>query len=77
MTPTHVSAKVWTCKMGPKGHVVIPKQIRDRLNLKPGDRVLLREWDGGVYVRKAVPGPEERRANVAKSRGALAGEPAP
>jgi AbrB family looped-hinge helix DNA binding protein len=64
-----------TYKMGPKGQVVIPKQIRDRLDLKPGDRLLVREEADGVHIRKAVAGPEERRAILASLRGALAGGP--
>jgi len=64
-----------TYKMGPKGQVVIPKRIRDRLDLKPGDRLLVREEADGVHIRKAVVGPAERRAIVASLRGALAGGP--
>jgi AbrB family looped-hinge helix DNA binding protein len=61
--------------MGPKGQVVIPKQIRDRLDLKPGDRLLVREAPDGVHIRKALVDATERRAIVASLRGALAGAP--
>jgi AbrB family looped-hinge helix DNA binding protein len=61
--------------MGPKGQVVIPKQIRDRLHLQPGDRLQMREEGDGVHIRKALIGPAERKATVAKLRGALAGVP--
>jgi AbrB family looped-hinge helix DNA binding protein len=64
-----------TYKMGPKGQVVIPKPIRDRLHLKPGDRLQVRQEDDGVHIRKAFVGPAERRAIVANLRGALAGGP--
>ncbi|MGI8631703.1 MAG: AbrB/MazE/SpoVT family DNA-binding domain-containing protein [Solirubrobacterales bacterium] len=41
-------------KIGPKGQVVIPKRIRDRLGLKPGDRVRV-ELDGdAVRVARTV-----------------------
>jgi AbrB family looped-hinge helix DNA binding protein len=61
--------------MGPKGQVVIPKRIRDRLRLKPGDRLQVREEQDGVHIRKVVIGPGERKAIVASLRGALAGGP--
>ncbi|MBA3809297.1 MAG: AbrB/MazE/SpoVT family DNA-binding domain-containing protein [Solirubrobacterales bacterium] len=64
-----------TYKMGPKGQVVIPKQIRDRLDLKPGDRLLVREAQDGVHIRKAVVDAAERQAILARLRGALAGAP--
>jgi AbrB family looped-hinge helix DNA binding protein len=64
-----------TYKMGPKGQVVIPKRIRDRLHLKPGDRLQVREEENGVHIRKALVGPVERKAIVANLRGALAEGP--
>jgi AbrB family looped-hinge helix DNA binding protein len=64
-----------TYKMGPKGQVVIPKRIRDRLHLQPGDRLQVREEKDGVHIRKVLVGPSERRAIVANLRGALAGSP--
>jgi AbrB family looped-hinge helix DNA binding protein len=64
-----------TYKMGPKGQVVIPKQIRDRLHLKPGDRLLVHDEQDEVRIRKAVGSPAERRAILERLRGALAGGP--
>ncbi len=43
-----------TAKLGPKGQVVIPKAIRDRLGLRPGDRVRVEQEGGAVRVSKAV-----------------------
>jgi AbrB family looped-hinge helix DNA binding protein len=37
-----------------KGQVTIPKPVRDRLGLKPGDEVAFEPGpDGGVMIRKA------------------------
>jgi AbrB family looped-hinge helix DNA binding protein len=66
---------VVTYKLGPKGQVVIPKAIRDRLGLRPGDRVLVGQSDEEVRIRKAVADPTQRRAILADLRGALAGRP--
>jgi AbrB family looped-hinge helix DNA binding protein len=55
-----------TGKVGPKGQVVIPKEIRDRLGLHPGDEVLFVPEPGGVRVE-----PARRLADLA---GAYAGE---
>jgi AbrB family looped-hinge helix DNA binding protein len=39
-----------TFRVGPKGQVVIPKAFRDRLGIKPGDKVVFSLADGGVLV---------------------------
>ena len=62
-----------TYKIGPKGQVVIPKRIRERLQLLPGDRLQVREEQDGVHFRKALVSPVERRAIIENLRGALAG----
>ena len=36
-----------------KGQVTIPKEIRDSLKLKRGDRMVFLEVDGQVVIRKA------------------------
>ncbi len=43
-----------TTKVGPKGQVVIPKAIRDRLGLRPGDRVRVEQEGEVVQVSKAM-----------------------
>lgn len=42
-----------THRMGAKGQVVIPKEIRDRTGIAPGDEIEFEEVDGMVRLRKA------------------------
>lgn len=56
-----VSAKVTS-----KGQITIPKQVRDRLGLDPGDEVEFIEEDGAFRIRK-----ERRESPYAKYRGYL------
>jgi AbrB family looped-hinge helix DNA binding protein len=41
-----------TYKVGPKGQVVLPKRIRDRLGIKPGDSVDVEQRDDEVRIRR-------------------------
>lgn len=46
-----------THRVGAKGQVVIPKEIRDRTGIAPGDEIEFEEVDGMVRMRKAkTPG---------------------
>ena len=40
-----------TYKVGPKGQVVLPKAIRERLDIQPGDEVEVEETRDGVLIR--------------------------
>ena len=40
-----------------KGQVVIPKDVRDRMRLMPGDRLDVVERADGVLLRRAVTAP--------------------
>ena len=54
-----------THRVGPKGQVVIPKGMRDRLGISPGSEVVFTQTPDGVLVRPA--------AGLAALRGMLAG----
>lgn len=54
-----------TQKMGAKGQVVIPKDLRDRVGLGPGADVSFEPVGDGIVVRRA-----DRRSNL---RGRFAG----
>lgn len=54
-----------THRMGPKGQVVIPKEMRDRLGMSPGDEVDFVFDEGAVRVE-----PHRARTSL---RGSLAG----
>jgi len=43
-----------TYKVGPKGQVVLPKAIRARLGIHPGDEVLVEEDGDHIEIRKAA-----------------------
>jgi AbrB family looped-hinge helix DNA binding protein len=45
-----------TMRVGPKGQIVIPKPVRDRLGIVPGDEVVVDELDGEVRIRPAGDG---------------------
>ncbi len=45
--------RVSGARLSTKAQLVIPKRIRDRLGIGPGDRVLFLERDGEVVIRPA------------------------
>jgi len=48
------NTKVYAPKIGPKGQMTLPKEIRTTLGIKEGDRVLLKvETEGKVILEKA------------------------
>lgn len=60
--------KVFTPKVGPKGQMTLPKEIRTALEIKEGDRVLLRiEDDGKVILEKATIIPASKKDEFGKA----------
>jgi AbrB family looped-hinge helix DNA binding protein len=43
-------SKVWST-----GHVVVPKAMRERLGIHPGDEVDITDCDGAIVIRKVEP----------------------
>lgn len=41
-------------KVGPKGQVVIPKEIREEKKIRPGDEVFIELSDGGISIEKKI-----------------------
>ena len=44
-----------TTKITSKGQVTIPKEVRDRMGLRPGDKLEFAEEDGVFYLKKHLP----------------------
>lgn len=43
-----------TAKVTSKGQITIPKNIREKLGLREGERVDFEEKDGVFYIRKSI-----------------------
>jgi AbrB family looped-hinge helix DNA binding protein len=52
--PGLVTLDSMTHKVGPKGQVVVPKELRERHGLKPGDEVVFDDTDGEIRIRRAM-----------------------
>ncbi len=59
-----------------KGQVTLPKELRERLGLKPGDYVVLRPVAGGILISKAVIAPETTAEDVLRQVTARIGQAA-
>jgi antitoxin PrlF len=49
----------YSSKLSSKAQTVVPKEIRERLDLKPGDTVRYRVTEEGVLLEKARPEGED------------------
>jgi AbrB family looped-hinge helix DNA binding protein len=60
-------------KVGPKGQIVIPKEMRDRLGIRPGSsvRVVLDEHNEVVAIRAGWDDPIRDGPRVIQSHGVL------
>jgi len=64
-----------THKVGAKGQVVIPKEIRERIGIAPGDEVVFEADDVEVRIHRLVDDPGQRRRRIETLRGAWADVP--
>jgi AbrB family looped-hinge helix DNA binding protein len=60
-----------TYKVGAKGQVVLPKELRDEFHIRPGDEVEFDKGDGDIRVRKA----QSKADAVRRLRGLLRDSP--
>ena len=64
-----------TYRVGPKGQVVIPKSIRDRIGILPGDEVVVEQDGRDVRIRLQADDAKARRESIQALRGSWAGIP--
>jgi AbrB family looped-hinge helix DNA binding protein len=62
MSVTHLS---------PKGQILVPKQLRRKLGLKPGDKVHLAEDEGRLVVTPVPPDPIQAATGFLKGKYSL------
>ena len=43
-----------TAKLSSKGQITLPKEIREKLNLKEGDKVMFIEKEGKILMEKSI-----------------------
>ena len=48
---------VWYSTVSEKGLVVIPKELREKLGIKRGDKVSFVDWGGAVYFMRVPDDP--------------------
>jgi AbrB family looped-hinge helix DNA binding protein len=63
-----------THKVGVKGQVVIPKAIRERIGIRPGDEVVFESDDEAVRIRRVEQAEADRADRIRALRGSWSGE---
>ena len=43
-----------TAKLTSKGQITIPKKVRDKIGISPGEELQFKEKDGVFYIKKGV-----------------------
>ncbi len=59
-----------------KGQMTLPKELRERLGLKPGDYVVLRPVAGGILISRATIAPETTAEDILRQVTARIGRAA-
>ncbi|MGQ4891681.1 MAG: AbrB/MazE/SpoVT family DNA-binding domain-containing protein [Candidatus Njordarchaeia archaeon] len=57
---------MYKSRISSKGQIVIPKKIREMLNLREGDEVIMFVVDDGILIKK------KRKVSLSELRGILA-----
>jgi AbrB family looped-hinge helix DNA binding protein len=65
-----------THRVGAKGQVVIPKMIRDRIGIQPGDKVVFDSDEQEVRIRRADRAEAATADRIKALRGIWSGEAA-
>ena len=47
------SRKGWVVRMDSRGRITLPKEVRSRLAIKSGDRLVMTEESGGLRIEPA------------------------
>jgi antitoxin PrlF len=63
-----------THKVGTKGQVVIPKAIRDRIGIRPGDEVAFEAEGDLIRIRRVADAAADRATQIKGLRGLWSGE---